>query len=236
MKLISLNTWGGKVGKEKLSSFFNKHKDVDIFCLQEIWSDPNVTTFGMKEVLSILPGHLPFFHPCFDDKYGLLILIKNDQVILDVGDIFVHREKGFMPQENDNHARNIQYATLDVKTGPITLINFHGLWTGKGKIDTEDRLSQSTKIVQFLKTLNTKVVLSGDFNLLPATKSIKIIEDFGLKNLIKEYNIMSTRTSFYTRPDKHADYCFVSKDIKVKEFKVLSDEVSDHAPLYIEFE
>ena len=31
-----------------------------------------------------------------------------------------------------------------------------------------------------------------------------------------------------------ADYIFVSKDIKVKDFKVLPDEVSDHLALSIE--
>ncbi len=39
MKIISLNTWGGRAGRQILLDFFEKHKDdVDIFCLQEIWS------------------------------------------------------------------------------------------------------------------------------------------------------------------------------------------------------
>lgn len=40
MKVISLNTWAGFGGKEKLLAFFEAHKDVDIFCLQEVWSGP----------------------------------------------------------------------------------------------------------------------------------------------------------------------------------------------------
>lgn len=40
MKLISLNTWGGRAGKEELLAFFERHRDIDIFCLQEIWSAP----------------------------------------------------------------------------------------------------------------------------------------------------------------------------------------------------
>jgi len=46
--------------------------------------------------------------------------------------------------------------------------------------------------------------------------------------------VSSTRTSFYTKPEKHADYAFVTKGISVTDFKVLPDEVSDHAPLLIE--
>ena len=37
MKVISLNCWGGKGGVEKLSEFFSRHQDIDVFCLQEAW-------------------------------------------------------------------------------------------------------------------------------------------------------------------------------------------------------
>ena len=38
MKIISLNTWGGRGGKENLLKFIEKYKDTDIFCLQEMWN------------------------------------------------------------------------------------------------------------------------------------------------------------------------------------------------------
>jgi exonuclease III len=38
MKIISLNTWGGMAGRQPLLDFFVAHKDVDVFCLQEIWN------------------------------------------------------------------------------------------------------------------------------------------------------------------------------------------------------
>jgi len=37
MKLISLNTWSGRGGNKALLDFFKRHKDVDVFCLQEVW-------------------------------------------------------------------------------------------------------------------------------------------------------------------------------------------------------
>lgn len=82
------------------------------------------------------------------------------------------------------------------------------------------------------KTDNPKI-LCGDFNLNPDTESLSIIEK-GMKNLIKDYSITSTRTSLYEKPGKFADYCFISPDIEVKDFKVLPEEVSDHAALYLE--
>jgi len=254
MKLISLNTWGGRAGKEKLLAFFAAHKDVDVFCLQEIWSAPyehleghsagglsidhsNIMVYGMQEISTLLESHTSYFKPHHLDNYGLMMLIKKDLDVISEGDVFVYKDRGHIPEGDVGfHARNVQFATIATKNGNRSILNFHGLWNGGGKGDSEDRLLQSDRIIQFMKTLSNPYVMSGDFNLLPDTQSIKKLEDFGLRNLIKEYNITSTRTSFYTKAEKFADYALTSKEITVKDFKVLSDEVSDHSPLYLEFE
>jgi endonuclease/exonuclease/phosphatase family metal-dependent hydrolase len=165
------------------------------------------------------------------------MLIRKEYSVSIEADLFVYKQKGYVSEEDaGNHARNIQYATIKTTNGPITIINFHGLWNGKGKTDTNDRIQQSKNILEFTKKLTGEYILCGDFNLLPDTESIKLFESAGLRNLIKEHNISSTRTSFYTKPEKHADYAFVTNGIEVTDFKVLPDEVSDHAPLLIEIE
>lgn len=253
MRIISLNTWGGRAGKEGLLAFFKAHADTtDIFCLQEVWDDAHeqlegrlaggleikneqAMVYGLQEISAALPDHTPFFRPHFMDHYGLLMLVHKNLAVREEGEVFVYKEKGHVPDGDlGNHARNIQYVTVETETGPVTIINFHGLWNGKGKTDTEDRIRQSKNILAFTKRLPGEYVLCGDFNLLPDTESIKLFEAEGLKNLIKEYGVSSTRTSFYTKPDKHADYIFVSKNITSKDFRVLPDEVSDHAPILVE--
>jgi endonuclease/exonuclease/phosphatase family metal-dependent hydrolase len=254
MKLITLNTWGGRAGKDKLLSFFDKYKnETDIFCLQEIWSAPyshlegrsaggvsidheQIMVYGMQEISSLLPNYVKYFRPHHGDNYGLMILADSKHNLVEEGEVFVHKHKGYVPEGDvGNHARNIQYITVVLNNSPITIINFHGLWNGKGKTDTDERIKQSKNIIDFVKKLSGEYVLCGDFNLLPNTESIKIFESYGLRNLIKEFNITSTRTSFYCKPEKHADYIFVSKGINVKNFKVLPEEVSDHSPLLLEF-
>jgi endonuclease/exonuclease/phosphatase family metal-dependent hydrolase len=89
--------------------------------------------------------------------------------------------------------------------------------------------------LEFISKISGDCILCGDFNLSLNTESIKLFELFGLRNLIRENNIISTRTSFYKKPEKHADYIFVTKGIKVEDFKVLTEEVSDHCPLFLEF-
>ncbi len=146
----------------------------------------------------------------------------------------MYKEKGYLSKENTGfHAKNIQYIKFNIQGRDFTIINFHGLWTGKGKDDTEDRINQSQNIIDFIKTLNGEVVLCGDFNLNPDTESIKMFEEFGLKNLIRENNITSTRTSYYSKENKFADYTFVSKGIEVKSFEIMPDEVSDHSAMKI---
>jgi endonuclease/exonuclease/phosphatase family metal-dependent hydrolase len=255
MRIISLNTWGGRAGKEKLLEFFKTHADTtDVFCLQEVWSaaykhldghlaggvaikHEQVMTHGLQEISAVLPNHTPFFRPHFMDNYGLLMFVNKNLPVLEEGEVFVYKEKGHVPEGDvGTHARNIQYATVETTNGPITIINFHGLWNGKGKGDAPERLEQSEKILSFIKDLQSLFVLCGDFNLLPDTESLKKFEDAGLRNLILEFGVTSTRTSFYPKPHKFADYAFVSESIILKDFKVLPHEVSDHTPLLIEVE
>lgn len=252
MRIITLNTWGGRAGKEKLLGFFEAHRDTDIFCLQEIWSAPydnlqgvnagglpidhsNIMTEGMQEISGLLSGHTRFFRPHHLDNYGLMMLVKKDLGVVGEGEFFVYKEKGHIPVGDVGfHARNVQHVTVRTARGDRTVMNFHGLWNGQGKGDSEGRIAQSEKIISYLKTLDHPFVLCGDFNLLPDTESMKMLEDSGLRSLVREFGITSTRTSLYKKPAKHANYILVSEGVKVKDFRVLPDEVSDHAPLSVE--
>lgn len=115
------------------------------------------------------------------------------------------------------------------------IMNVHGLWNGMGKTDTPERIAQSEKIKEFMDNVPDRKILCGDFNLKPDTRSLKIIAD-GMHDLIDKYNILSTRTSYYPKEEKFADYVFTSPDIKINKFSVLRDEVSDHAPLLVDFD
>lgn len=242
MNLLSLNTWGARAGINPLKGFIKKHDDVDIFCFQEIWqtldrsqiegNHPTLVTNLLEEIISCLPHHQMFFRPQYRGIYGLATFVRHGIKVLNEGDVYVFKHEGFEnPVAVGNHARNIQYVTVQKNKGALTVINFHGLWNGQGKSDTPDRILQSQKIAEFIKTLNNPYVLAGDFNLDLDTKSLKILEDVCPKNLIKDYGITSTRSSLYSKPIKFADYILTSPNVDVLEFKVLPDEVSDHLAL-----
>lgn len=251
MKVVSLNTWGGKAGTDNLLAFLKKHDDVDIFCLQEIFDggeefrgmpaarfaldkfDPKL----LRRMQEALPDHVAHFRPHFEDVFGLALFVRKGLVIAEEGEVSIYREKGYYSAENigDQH-RILQYVSLEEPS--CTIMNVHGLWNGKGKGDSDHRLAQSDNILRHATALERPYILLGDLNLRPETESVRKLEVAGMRNLITEYGIGSTRTSLYDSlaEEPHADYAFVSDGIDVKDFRVLPDEVSDHAALYLEFD
>lgn len=242
MKIIYLNTWGGKL-LEPLEQFLKKHHDVDVFCFQEIWNDAPSFVADKGEyphlfthLGTILNDYEKIFSPAEEgDSFGLAMYYHKSLLKISDDNFMIHNKKEYFPQGNVTAPkRNLQSITFQVEDyQKFTIINFLGLWNDQGKLDTEDRLLQSDAILNYLTTLKHSFILGGDFNLSPDTLSLKKFEDFGLRNLIREHNITSTRTSHYSKEGKFADYVFTSRGVNVEDFQVLPDEVSDHAPLYV---
>lgn len=245
MKLITLNTWGARV-KAPFTEFIKRHQNIDIFCFQEVYdnareimseeyTDSNHELF--TELKELLPQHNGFFRPVLQGVYGIAIFIKKDYQVLEEGEILIHARNKKGTINDGHHDRNMQWLKFDYEGKVFTVLNVHGLWNGKGKNDTPERIAQSKIIKEYVDTVHDPKILCGDFNLNPDTESVKILEE-GMRNLIKDYSIPSTRTSiYYAKPgksEKFADYVFTSPDITVKNFEVLPDEVSDHSALFLE--
>ncbi len=258
MKLICLNIWGGKMYKP-LMEFIKKHKaTTDIFCFQEVFqSDTNISeSSGFKmNILFDLTNTLKNFQGYFvksvsgydmvklvnfEVNLGNAIFVKKYIKTSSYEEIFIHivdgeivRRKGYFES-----SRTLQFIQFKLRDKLLNVYNLHGLWIpdfAGGKKDNKERLLQSEKIIRFIQKYNGEKIMVGDFNLDPETKSLKIIEN-NLINLIKEYNIPTTRTSLYTRKNKFADYTLVSSGIKVISFEVPNINISDHRPMILEFD
>jgi endonuclease/exonuclease/phosphatase family metal-dependent hydrolase len=112
--------------------------------------------------------------------------------------------------------------------------NVHGLWQGSIKTDTEAKIEQSKNIIDLVEMVKGRKIICGDFNMLPDTKSIQILGD-KYRDLIKEHNVKNTRSSLYVKDLRYSDYIFTDRDIKIKDFSVANQEISDHLPLCLEF-
>ena len=178
---------------------------------------------------------IPFSGRHIEDVYGIGIYIKKEIPLLEEGEISIHPSRSAPGEIDGHHARNLQWVKIKVEGKDVTVVNVHGLWNGKGKSDTPDRLDQSRRIKEFMDQVATPKILCGDFNLRPDTESLGMIKE-GMNDLVYMHNVSSTRTSLYGKEEKFADYIFTSPEIKINEFKVLPHEVSDHSPLYLDFE
>jgi endonuclease/exonuclease/phosphatase family metal-dependent hydrolase len=241
MRLITLNIWGGHV-RDPLHQFIASHQNIDIFCFQEVYHNAKamisqevrkVSLNIFAELQALLPNHIGYFRPVVENIYGISIFIKKNIEVLGEGDYLIHHNPDY-PGYGPTHSRILQWIKYRVDEEVYAVVNVHGLWNGKGKTDTEERLAQSKKIKDFMAAIDGHKILCGDFNLKPDTQSLKMLAS-DMHNLIDAYQVTSTRTSFYPKEEKFADYIFTSKGVTINKFEVLKDEVSDHAPLLLDF-
>lgn len=260
MNLISLNIWGAKI-HEPLLEFIKEHQETtDFFTFQEIFkSDRNIVTDGaysnnLQEIAEILTD----FDYCFSStnkgynlkgnvdfplEFGQATFFKKKYKILNKGEIFVHKKRDQIGPTLDgsmrDFPRNFVYTKFEIDGKELMILNLHGYWEPAPKYDTPQRLKQSQIILDFIEKEDCPLILAGDFNLSIDTLSIGMIEA-KLINLIRKFDITNTRSSLYDpkykADDKYADYIFINKYIDVKKFEVLKDEVSDHLPLFLNFE
>lgn len=131
---------------------------------------------------------------------------------------------------DNDWCRSIQNAIIDIEGKSLQLINVHGIWNNGKKGDVRT-IEQSKFILSKIRD-DIPCIVVGDFNLLPDTESIKLIEDKML-NLVNLYGVKTTRPA----PEELVcDYIFINDKIKLKDFGVLNSNISDHLPLILDFE
>ena len=244
MKLISLNIWGGRFYEPLINFLKDYSNKVDIFCFQEVFNNAQGVTSKIQkdarlnifsDLKEALADFNPFINPSQENEESLAVFVRKNIKVENVDELFLYREKNSMiGNDVSTYPVNLQYFSFVANQKKFTVCNLHGHWTPDYKGDNPARLEQSKRIKTLIDTIDGMKILCGDFNLAPDTESMAILET-SLKNLIKEYGITSTRSHYYTKGIKFADYMMVSPEIEVKHFGVLQDPVSDHLPLLLEF-
>lgn len=251
LKLVTLNTWSGRALYPLMHFFRTYANSVDIFCLQEVRNSsqeaadarhPEECLYGplFEKITPELQDYQGSFASFEDDKdkMSLASFWKKSLPLKTIDDFVIYNPQE--PQEIGStvfSSRKLQYLVIDMAGKEVLIANYHGLWDNGPKTDTPERIEQSQKIKFFLDSFIGPKIICGDFNLLPKTESLRILER-GMRNLVTEYGVTSTRTSLYrhyTNQPRLADYILISPEISVKKFEVLPEIASDHAALYLEF-
>ncbi len=257
MKIISLNIVGGTFF-EPLIDFISAHAaDTDIFCFQEVvhpvsggLGDAGWRKDILEEIAKVLPDHTWYFTPAKEELdlsalahvtmlLGKATFVRKTISVASQGVVALYQgQERSADTVRVNIPTNFHYVRFLWGGRRYMVGNVHGIVFPGDKLDTPERIDQSEKIKAFFDNEQGVKILCGDFNLMPQTRSITLLEE-GMTNLIKKFDIKETRGrlhKFFGKPDAQhfADYAFVSPDIKVNSFTVPDVGVSDHLPMILD--
>lgn len=240
MKVLQLNIWGGRLGKEVIKLL--NQEDADVVCLQEAVSLSGGNGFlieSLEQIQKVTGYEYVFFSPAFGypmmnqkAQSGLAILSKHP--FLNENNIFTRLDyiDNFDITESDYNIRSLQHVQIEHEGGVLNILNHHGHHVPGHKDGDEETLRQCGVIMDYIGKLSEPVVLCGDFNLHPTSGSLELI-NATLVNHAKITNVETTRNRFSPK-NEVCDYIFTSKGLETKDFKVLDDVVSDHQALTVE--
>jgi len=239
MKIMQLNIWGGKLGKQIKELIAEEQPDV--LCFQEVVKLPTHDTLFFTALAEFEAlGYSSFFSPVFGfnlmkhkAEFGNAILTKH--ALTETETVFTRKEynSDMDMLDKDYNIRNLQHATINTGVDTVHILNHHGHHLHEHKNGDEETIRQCKLIADYVKTLTGNIVLCGDFNLSPSSASLAQL-NAQLINHCLETNVATTRTSL-TNKTEVCDYIFSSRNITVARFEVLKQIVSDHAALILEY-
>lgn len=261
MKLVNINI-GIKIDNtDKISDFLVAQK-ADIITLQEVLRHLDDSVFeqfksqeGIKKTIGenypykffgpLWVTHLHKTSEKIHRDFGGQVEQGNEILskfpIVSATNEFFYKDFGYFLDvtnwRKEDHGRAITITELDVNGKRLQILNLHGIWT-QDKLGDERTIEECKYVIEAAKRNDIPTIIVGDFNLLPESESITLLNGEFI-NLIDKYKITSTRPHVVDETDKGnvvVDYIFVNEKIKVNDFKVIDTDISDHLPLVLDFE
>ncbi len=264
MRIMCLNGWGGKMHGQLLPYLQTEQPDVLCLqeVVHTPSSNTPWLTYRDKgielpqranffaDICAVLPNHAGIFCPAaqgdlwedetrFDSQWGLATFVHKSLPIIGQNQGFVHKEfseNGYGAHPRSRSAHAVRLYDFNSKSS-VTICHMHGLRDLSGKQDTKDRIVQASRLIALVQAVaqpEDKVVVCGDSNILPESKTFEMFAEFGLKDLVTGRGHKSTRTSAYKKSGKFADYMLVNDALAGAKFDIVrTPEVSDHCPLVL---
>lgn len=265
MRILSLNAWGGKLHSPLMKYLVEVDADVlclqeiarspttraDWLTYRDADVELPQRANLFDEIVAALPAHDGFFCPTargtlFDgdrpvtSEFGLATFVRRSHSVVGQTLGFVHGS--FSPDGWGAHprGRNAHCVRLfDHDAGAaITIAHMHGLREIAGKNDTPERRAQADALVKLIGQVwpgNERLVVCGDFNVLPDSVTFQALGQLGLTDLVVSRGHIDTRTSHYLKNGRFADYMLVNAPVEVARFDIVAQpEVSDHRALLLD--
>lgn len=265
MNVMCLNGWGGKLFDALLPYLIETKPDVlclqevvhtpDCDKAWLTYRDhdielPQRARF-FDDVRAALPEHVAIFCAAargdlwdgrmrYGSQWGLATFVHRSLPIIGQHQAFVHKEfspNGYGEHPRSRNAHAVRIFDFD-NNWPVTIAHMHGLRDSGGKQDTAQRRVQAERLLGLVQSVaegDDRMVVCGDFNVLPDSKTFDILRGAGLADLVIGRGFTGTRNSYYKKPERFADYMLVNDRLADAPFDVVRQpEVSDHCPLVLE--
>lgn len=262
---MSLNAWGGRLHSRLISYLSEEKPDVLCLqeVTQSTEAPEEWLTYRdgdhilpqranlFREVSDALPEYAAIFCPSAqgflwdgDDilpsRWGIATYVHPSHAVIGQVQGFVHKQYspdgfGVHPRPRNAHAIRLYDHVAD---RIVTVTQMHGLRDPAGKSDTPERSRQAERLLNIAAAIthpDDMAVICGDFNVEPGSETFRLTAEAGFIDLVTEHGHAGTRTSYYEKPGRFADYMLVSDEDSVRDFCVVREpEVSDHCPLLLE--
>lgn len=248
IKVVCLNVWIGGILFAELLDFL-RTENADILLLQEVRSNSGKNLPREYQTHQVLQKELGYeyasFAPAFIDSINSQEVVQGNLVLSkyplrEIKTIFYDIPFGIRIDEPEYYAvtpRNLQHVLVEIGDKSIHLFNTQGIW-GTNGLDTERRIAMG-KIIAHEVSQVSPVLLAGDFNILPESETISLIE----KQLVSVFKDELTTSFNVTRKNlllspgyanSVVDMFFVSKELIVQNHYCPQVDISDHLPLVVE--
>jgi endonuclease/exonuclease/phosphatase family metal-dependent hydrolase len=265
LRIISLNVWGGKLHAPLMRYLAETDADVlclqevvrapDVDAGWLLYRDHGVELPQranlFDEICAALPNHDGFFSPVargmlfhgtelVPAEFGLATFVRKRHPVIGQLSAFVHGV--YSPDGWGEHprSRNAHCLRLFNHAGgyAFTIAQMHGLRDLAGKGDTPARAAQAKSLAELVEQVRVpgeRLVVCGDFNVLPDSVTFAELGRLGLADLVTTRGFSDTRTSHYAKDGRYADYMLVNAEVGVIDFDVVAaPEVSDHRALRLD--
>ncbi|MGE0280326.1 MAG: endonuclease/exonuclease/phosphatase family protein [Rhizobiaceae bacterium] len=264
-RILSLNAWGGRLHETLLPYLAKVDADLLCLQeVVRSHDGPSETRFYRDgplelpqrsdlfgEIAALLPGYDGFYLPTsagplfagtqiMPAEFGIATFIRKGLPIVAQAADFVHGS--YSPHDWGDHPRprNAHCVRLyDPRNQRlVTVAHMHGLRTKSGKDESPERIEQGKALRRLIESVwrpGEPLIVCGDFNVLPGSATFDILGELGLRDLVVARGHADTRTSWYEKTPRYADYMLVTPDVEVMRFAVVEQpEVSDHRALVLE--
>jgi len=264
-RVLSLNAWGGRLHETLLPYLAQADADVfclqEIVRSHDGPSETRLYRDGalelpqrsdlFGEIAALLPNHDGFYFPtstgdlfsgaqAIPAEFGIATFVRKGFPIIAQTTNFVHgaySPDGWGEHPRPRNAHVIRLHDHRSRT-LITIAHMHGLRTQNGKEDCPERIDQAHALrrqIESIRRPGEGLVVCGDFNVLPGSATFDILGELGLRDLVMAGGHTDTRTSWYKKTPRFADYMLVTQTVDVTGFEVVAQpEVSDHRALVLD--